>query len=348
MRQVVVCAFSLLALTDAAAQSSTRLYGIVDVAIDHVSSAKPDGGSLTRVSSGGANTSRWGIRGKEELGGGLAAVYQLEGTLLVDTGSSDGALFKRQANVGLEGQFGRVVFGRSFTTVHDLVTVYDPLALAQFYSWAVSASATGPNKYSYTTSFDNMVKYLGTFGPVQLGVNYGFGEQAGAARDSAKVALSLALRFDALSWMATWEQINGNQVVSGGRRERNTVGHVGAIYQQGAFKWTVVARQYKLVSANPLIRDVAATTSWAGVNYTLGAATLTAVLYHVNVRQVAAGADADPTMAVLSYRYALSPRFDVYTAVARSKARNGLPAGVLRDIPGYANSQRGMVVGMQY
>ena len=39
----------------------------------------------------------------------------------MDTGAADGALFKRQAYVGLDGKFGRVVIGRSFTTVYDFV-----------------------------------------------------------------------------------------------------------------------------------------------------------------------------------------------------------------------------------
>jgi predicted porin len=63
---------------------------------------QPTGGSMTRVISGGMNTSRWGLRG-EDLGGGLKAVFNLEGGILMDTGAQDGALFKRQANVGLEG-----------------------------------------------------------------------------------------------------------------------------------------------------------------------------------------------------------------------------------------------------
>jgi predicted porin len=58
---------------------------------------------MTRVISGGMNTSRWGLRGSEDLGGGLKAVFNLEGGILMDTGAQDGALFKRQANVGLEG-----------------------------------------------------------------------------------------------------------------------------------------------------------------------------------------------------------------------------------------------------
>ena len=346
MKRCVVVGMLIVQVTQAAAQSSVRLYGILDAGIDYTSAATPSGGSLVRLTSGGANTSRWGLRGREDLGGGLSAVFQLEGNLLLDAGAADGPLFKRQSNMGLEGGFGRVVVGRSFTTVHDLVTVFDPLALAQFYSWAVSASAVSPNKYGYTTSFDNMVKYLGTFGPLQVGLNYGFGEQPASARDSAKGAMSLCWCGGEWSVMGTWEQVNGNVVPASGRRDVSTVAHAGAIYQQGAYKWMAVARRYKLVSGTPLTAEVEALTSWAGLDYTVAATTLTAAVYHVDVRRVAAG--ADPTMLVLGYRLALSPQTDLYSMVGYSKARNGQLAGVLRDLPGYANSQRGLVAGMQY
>jgi hypothetical protein len=86
--------------------------------------------------SGGKNTSRWGLRGTEDLGGGLKAVFNLEGGILMDTGAADGALFKRQAYVGLEGSFGRVVIGRSFTSTYDTVIKFDPMGFAPNYSWA--------------------------------------------------------------------------------------------------------------------------------------------------------------------------------------------------------------------
>lgn len=345
MRRSLILGLAALCHMAASAQTSVRVYGIVDAAIDYVSSATPGHQGMTRVTSGGANTSRWGIRGREDLGGGLAALFQLEGTFLADSGSSDGALFKRHAWVGLEGGFGRIALGRSFTTVHDLVTLYDPMALAQFYSWSVSASATGPNKYAYTTSFDNMVKYQGTWGPVQLGINYGAGEQPGTARDGARVALSLAGQPAPLGWMATWEQVNGSSA-GNGRRDTTTVAHAGILYQLGPVKWTMALRHYRLAPADTRAATTRAVTSWTGINYTPDTTTWTAALYHVHAAQ--AGAAADPTMLVLSSRRALSPQADIYVALAIARGRHGQAAGVLRDLVSYANEQHGLATGIQY
>src|SRR4051812_31402134 len=79
------------------AQSNVQLYGLIDAGVDYTTNANAAKDSMTRVISGGKNTSRWGIRGTEDLGGGLKALVNLEGGILLDTGNSDGVLFKRQA-----------------------------------------------------------------------------------------------------------------------------------------------------------------------------------------------------------------------------------------------------------
>src|SRR5437868_4555135 len=96
-------ALMLAAYTSAHAQSNVQLYGLLDMGVGITTNATPAGGNLSQVSSGGMNTSRWGIKGSEDLGGGLKAVFQLESGIIMDTGAQDGNLFKRQANVGLEG-----------------------------------------------------------------------------------------------------------------------------------------------------------------------------------------------------------------------------------------------------
>src|SRR5471032_3047370 len=158
------CSLAAMAVFAAAAggaqaQSNVSFYGLLDVGIDNISNASPSKSNLSRVTSGGMNTSRWGFRGSEDLGGGLKAVFNLEGGILMDTGAQDGVLFKRQATVGLEGAFGRVVIGRSFTSVYDTVIAYDPMGFAPYYSWATSGPATGPSKYGFTTQYDNIIKY---------------------------------------------------------------------------------------------------------------------------------------------------------------------------------------------
>jgi len=333
----------------AQAQSNVQVYGLLDVGVENANNSSATGGSNTRVISGGMNTSRWGIRGTEDLGGGLKAVFNLEGGILMDTGAQDGALFRRQAYVGLEGAFGRVVVGRSFTSVYDMVIGYDPMGFAPFYSWATSGPATGPSKYGFTTGYDNLIKYAGTFGNLRVGANYAAGEQTTGVADSAKMGATVSYKFGPANVMATYERNNGNTVAATGNRDENTVWHVGANYETGPLKFWAVLRDYNLTAGRAATADVEATTTWGGVAYKPNeVTTITGAVYHVDVKNVAANTDADPTMYVLRYRYALSKRTDVHISGAYAKAKHGQLTGLSRDDAGFANSQRGITVGMQH
>jgi predicted porin len=331
------------------AQSNVQVYGLIDAGVESLNHANANQGSVVKVISGGKNTSRWGFRGTEELGGGLKAVFGLEGGILLDTGNADGPLFKRQAFVGLDGSYGRVIIGRSFTTTYDFVLPFDPLAYAPNYSWATSSNATGPSKYGMTTAFDNLVKYSGSTGEFKYGATVGLGEQAGSTADSRKYSVAGSWTHAGLGLMAAYEQINGNTLPVTFNRDETTAYHLGADYKTGDLRFTAGMRGYKLVAGKAATADVRADTYWGGVSYSIKPAiTLTGAVYHVNVKNVAAGQDADPTMYVVRSLYALSKRTDLYAAAAYAKAKNGKLVGLSRDDAGFGNSQTGVTVGIQH
>jgi predicted porin len=341
---------SFAAAGAAQAQSNVTIYGRLDAGLEYTTNANAAKGSMTRVQSGGMNTARWGILGREDLGNGLTALINLEGGIVGDTGASDGVLFKRQATVGLEGAFGRVVMGRSFTTVYDFVIGgFDPLGFAPDFSWGTSAHASGPSKYGMTTAFDNLIKYEGKFGAFRVGATVGAGEQSSGAADSRKVALGTIYTQGPLSLLATFEQINGNTVAATNRRDETTAFHLGANYVSGAWRFTAAMRDYKLVAGKAATADVRADTYWAGVNYLIApAVTLTGAVYYVDVKNVAAGQDADPVMYVARAKYALSKRTDLYLSGAYSRAKNGKLTGLSRDDAGFGSTQAGLMAGIQH
>ncbi|MDD4944365.1 porin [Rhodoferax sp.] len=112
-------AMAVLAASGAAmAQSSVTLYGIADVWVGSISTKTA--GVTTRTTemvSGGVSSSRWGMRGSEDLGGGLKANFQLEQGFNMDDGAGTG--FTRAANVGFSGGFGAVKFGVAGTAFDD-------------------------------------------------------------------------------------------------------------------------------------------------------------------------------------------------------------------------------------
>lgn len=340
---------TLFAGTAAHAQSNVQIYGLIDAGVDYTTHANAAGDSAARVISGGKNTSRWGLKGSEDLGKGLKAVYGLEGGILMDTGAADGALFKRQAYVGLDGRLGRLVIGRSFSTTYDFVIQFDPLGYAPNYSWATSSHATGSSKYGMTTAFDNLIKYSGKTGEFKYGASIGMGEQSGSAADGRKYGVGSSWTRAGFALMAAYEQINGNTLAAAGNRDETTAIHLATDYRSGPWRLTAGARHYELVAGKAATADLKATTYWGGVSYLVAPAiTLTGAVYHVDVKNVAVNTDADPTMFVARTLYALSKRTDLYVAAAYAKASNGKLVGLSRDDPGFGTTQAGLTAGIQH
>lgn len=351
MKQSALALAVLAALSlnhSAVAQGNVQVYGLIDAGVEYVNHAQENGGNLVRVVSGGKNTSRWGFRGSEDLGGGLTAIWQLEGGILMDTGASDGAVFKRQAWVGLDGSLGRLVIGRSFTTTYELVIKFDPLGFAPNYSWATGASATGPSKYGMTTQFDNLVKYTGKHGGFTYGATVGLGERSGSAADGRKYALGGSWFGNGLGLMASWEQVNGDQLAGAPGRDEATAYHLGADYRSGKWRYSAGMRGYELDSGRAGSADLRADTYWGGISRTIDNVTLTGAVYHVNTRDLPSVEDADPTLFVVRGMLALSKRTDLYLSLAHAKADHGQLIGLSRDDPGYGSTQSGVTAGMQH
>src|ERR1700738_1089878 len=114
------------------AQSSVTLYGLIDAGLTYVTNERvgttgTTGHSNFAMTDGSINRSRWGLRGSEDLGGGLKAIFTLENGFTIKNGAlgQNSRMFGRQAFVGLASdQFGTVTLGRQYeSTVDDLAPV---------------------------------------------------------------------------------------------------------------------------------------------------------------------------------------------------------------------------------
>jgi predicted porin len=125
MKKSLVALAVLAASGAAMAQSSVTLYGVADVGF-----AVEDNGttSTTRMDSSNLNGNRWGLKGAEDLGGGLKAIFVIESGFSLDTGAQASAtsLFNRQSYVGVSGGFGTVKFGRQMNSVYSNSGTFDP------------------------------------------------------------------------------------------------------------------------------------------------------------------------------------------------------------------------------
>jgi len=165
----------------AQAQSNVTIYGSLDAGVAYVSNL--NGKSATRVDQGTMQPDRFGFRGVEDLGGGLKAVFQLEGGFATDTGASINAtkLFNRTTMVGLSGNFGSVTLGNMPDIVFDYAgKLSNGFQLTNFYLFHPGNLDTLANTYQY----NNVVRYTSpTMKGLTVSAMVGLGEQAG---DSSK------------------------------------------------------------------------------------------------------------------------------------------------------------------
>lgn len=161
------------------AETSVTLYGILDGGIGYqkfksevanTSFDQKKTGMLEGIQSG----NRWGLKGSEDLGDGLRAVFQLESGFDLATGKSKqgSRLFGRQATLGLASDsWGQLDFGRQTNIASKyLPGVADPFG-GGFDQANIGAAFTAAN----TARYDNMVMYqTPNFSGFQFGVGYSF------------------------------------------------------------------------------------------------------------------------------------------------------------------------------
>lgn len=125
--------FALFVAADTThAQNSVTLYGIVNTGLMYINNV--GGHSMYKTASGTVSGNRWGLLGSEELGGGLNAVFNLEGGFSSSTGQlgQNGRVFGRQAHVGLsDKRFGTVTLGRQYMSDVDYVSPLSPGSIAR-------------------------------------------------------------------------------------------------------------------------------------------------------------------------------------------------------------------------
>ncbi|MGF6367994.1 putative porin [Paraburkholderia sp. RAU6.4a] len=138
------------------AQSGVTLYGLIDNGLNYQSNA--GGKRLYNMSAGELNGSRWGLRGTEDLGGGLAAICVLENGFDENTGKlgQAGLQFGRQAYVGVVSGVGAVTLGRQYDSIVDYV---NPFAAANTWGGTFLAHPGDVDQLAHTNRTNNSVKF---------------------------------------------------------------------------------------------------------------------------------------------------------------------------------------------
>ncbi|MFC0401688.1 porin [Paraburkholderia rhizosphaerae] len=221
MRKSFVVACSALCATPFAhAQSSVTLYGILDAGLQYTNNA--GGASLVRQTSGNINGSRFGLRGSEDLGGGLHSIFVFEGGFGLNNGKSaqDGRLFGRQAYVGLSSErYGALTFGRQYDALTDTLIPLSATALS--FGDTAFAHPFDNDDMIHSFRLSNTAKYVSpAYRGLRFEAQYAFSNSTDFAVNRAYSA-GLAYSGGPLSAGIAYFQVNGSR--------NSTINSAGAV-----------------------------------------------------------------------------------------------------------------------
>ncbi|CAE6758645.1 Outer membrane porin protein [Paraburkholderia aspalathi] len=349
MKRTTFSIISLAALASAGAahaQSSVTLYGAIDTSLTYVHNAQGNKNlwALGNSSAGNLSGTRWGLKGTEDLGAGLKAIFQLENGFDPSTGKlgQGSRLFGRQAYVGLTSDsLGSVTLGRQYDPLIDLV---QGITEDNYFG---SAFATAGDVDNYDNSFrvNNAVKYTSpVWSGLQFEAMYSFGGIAGstgseqsysaaAAYNNGPIALAAGYFYAANSpasagprsptagWNSTSDGTFDGPINSGYQTAHSLgIARVAGQYTLGQFTLGAAYSnsQYRRDSASVFASNEKYNTGQGFVNYQATKALLVGLGYSytkssgdtsATYHQVSLGAD-----------YSLSKRTDVYVTAAYQHA----------------------------
>lgn len=335
-------ALAALASMGAHAQSNVTLYGRLDVSVNALRFSGPNATSERTVSS---DTSYWGLRGVEDLGGGNSAYFKLESQFQADTGvqGNTTTFFNRESYVGLRSErLGSLALGAQFTPHIWLTGKVDPFSRG--YLGHIANLFQGAPR-GYQPVMNNAVQYTtpnlgGVTGRIMAGAREGgLGTTHGAGLEYGAGPLTLGVTYDALNVTAASVGLPGAQPSVRSR----TIG-LGASYD---FKVVRVMGYYQTNDADRLAR----VDGWMlGAIVPVGQGSIR-VGYSANNLTTT----GEARQLAIGYTHLLSKRTTVYTTIAKT-TNDGTTASLWparqdlagRGLPAAGQDVQGFQVGIRH
>ena len=294
-----------------AASAQVTLYGILDYGYQTTTTETAAGvqtAATSGMSTGVQSGSRWGMKGSEDLGGGLTASFQLESSITADTGASTG--FTRTSKVAVGGGFGTFSMGRQYTPTFSLVggtdvTGTDGTTTSQLYGAGVRSDSLFMYK---TPSISGVTVTLASSGD---------NVETTAGSDTKTAITDVAVNYAA-----------GAMTLGAARSSKQAT---AAGVQAAATKQTTIGATYDMGAAKLYINKMTQTTSAVdtgetnvGVKMPMGAATLYAGWGRNTGTSSVSSSDY-----VVGADYTMSKRTNAYT---RMNKRQLVNAGEITNV----------------
>lgn len=241
----------------AQAKEGVQLYGVIDMGIERLTY---DNTSLNRLGSGVQSTDRIGVRGTENLGGGLrtffdvetgfcgngtnsfpgSLVYKGDGSAVGSSFCSGGGFMGRLSVLGLKSHYGVFKAGRFYSLNYDNLVKIDPFMTGL----TGAVKNIDPAGYNFVR-FSQAVSYkTPNFGGLTGALLYSFGGQPGGF--SKGQSYELNVDYKSKKWTAGLDYLKSNHPYTAGTKFNPYValawefGPVATLNQQGSFNNEVV------------------------------------------------------------------------------------------------------------
>lgn len=268
--------FALIAagayMANAQAQSSVTLYGILDEGVMFLSNAggASGGRKITLDSTNGISSSRWGLKGIEDLGGGLQAIFTLEPGVNLNSGAfaQGGTPFGRQAFVGLNSnRFGSLTLGRQYDMVFYFAQPVTALG-----SQAGSTAFMHPgdlDNAGNSVRVNNSIRYMSpNYGGLTFGGEYSVGGVAGNVTANSGYSIGAAYANGPLILGAAFEYFKDPTGSASSGFFTDTVGGSSQLaYSLNSGYASATSYQVGIVGAGYTLGPVTVTTSYSNIQY---------------------------------------------------------------------------------
>ncbi|CAE6703276.1 MULTISPECIES: porin [Paraburkholderia] len=316
------------------AQSSVQLYGTVDGGVRYQTNAVKGGGTVVTMNSNGYYSSnKLGFLGKEDLGDGWNAHFQLENGFNLGNGQFDnttGIEFNRQAFVGIGNtKYGSLDLGRQYTISHDIISIYDPFGFHFTPILPLTTASDG-------TRNNNDVKYKNVFGPLLFEVDNSLGGVAGDFSSGATRSVGMSYSAGPVSVGGVYGHRN---ILTGTAYIGDSYYMAGAAYKIGPVRLSGGFMSEDL--QNPAAPHQVTNNAFGGISWTV----TPDVIFDGGYYQTTVSNDKASRrgLSVISLAYLLSKRTTLYGEVDYTSYKHAVVSTLN---PAGASSQTAVTVGI--
>ena len=217
MKKSILAVAIIAGFTTSVQAASVKVYGRLDAGLASISGTGANDETLSGLAYGPLSSSRWGIKGKEDLGGGYGAFLRLESEVHNDTGYAGGnnktgsgvgtVYWKRKSIIGMKTPAGKVSFGLNKTADKVLASKYDMIG-SNFAGFKTMSDYIAIGDRVDNAIFFESTKIDGLDGKFYF--DHQFGEVAGESSGNTRTGVGATFKVAGINGFVAYSEAKGS------------------------------------------------------------------------------------------------------------------------------------------